>query len=279
MAPLFQENKLSFGVGLRHQHFKYFTKKIKGVDALEIHPENFFGKGIEHYYLEQISEIYDISFHGIGLSLGSEEKVDKSHLKKIRNLMKKYKPFIYSEHMSWMKVDGIFFHDLLPLDYTKKRLHYLKRNIEDTQNYLGQNICIENPSYYLKIIGDMEEYDFLNELCRLTGCEILLDINNLYINSVNHNFNPMEYIDRLDSKFIKEVHLAGHSFQTIDDRKIIIDTHDDFVRQEVWDLYKYYINKANTSFFTIIEWDQELPKEKELISELIKAKYMVNRYA
>ena len=89
----------------------------------------------------------------------------------------------------------------------------------------------------------------------------------------------MEYIDRLDSKFIKEVHLAGHSFQTIDDRKIIIDTHDDFVRQEVWDLYKYYINKANTSFFTIIEWDQELPKEKELISELIKAKYMVNRYA
>ena len=117
-----------------------------------------------------------------------------------------------------------------------------------TQNYLGQNICIENPSYYLKIIGDMEEYDFLNELCRLTGCEILLDINNLYINSVNHNFNPMEYIDRLDSKFIKEVHLAGHSFQTIDDKKIIIDTHDDFVRQEVWDLYRYYINKANASF-------------------------------
>ena len=105
----------------------------------------------------------------------------------------------------------------------------------------------------------MEEYDFLNELCRLTGCEILLDINNLYINSVNHNFNPMEYIDRLDSKFIKEVHLAGHSFQTIDDKKIIIDTHDDFVRQEVW--------------------DQELPKEKELISELTKAKHMVNRYA
>ena len=173
-----------------------------------------------------------------------------------------------------MKTDGVYFHDLLPIDYSKKRLKFLKKNILDTQDFLGQNIYIENPSYYLKIIGEMEEYDFLNKICEQTGCKILLDINNLYVNSVNHKFNSKEYIDKLNMEYVKEVHLAGHSKYIVNDKEIIIDTHDNFVHPEVWDLYKYFICKSNSSFFTIIEWDQELPSEKELIYESIKAKQL-----
>jgi uncharacterized protein (UPF0276 family) len=275
MDQLSQENSLQLGVGIRSQHFKFFTKKHKGIDILEAHPENFFGDGVEHNYLEKISQMYKLTFHGVGLSLGSEERIDKVHLKKIRELIEKYNPIAYSEHIAWTKAGNVHFHDLLPVDYTNNRLKLLVRNIKDTQDYLGQQIYVENPSYYINIDGEMEEFEFLNKVCEQADCKLLLDINNLYVNSVNHKFDPRSYIDRVNLDFVKEIHLAGHSEEKISGGKVIIDTHDNFVTDDVWSLYRYFVHKTNDVFFTIIEWDQKLPKPQELINEAKKAQHII----
>jgi uncharacterized protein len=262
----------SAGIGLRHPHFKEILYNKPDIGWLEIHPENFFGDGQGLEYLEEISKIYPISFHCVGLSLGSYDSVSKEHLKKLRQLTNRFKPALISDHVSWSVSGNAHLNDLLPLPYNNESLGYISDNIKKTQEFLGRQILVENPTAYLRFkASTITEPDFLTSIVDNTGCKLLLDINNVYVNSQNHKFDPKKYIDLISANMIGEIHLAGHQRNKIDDsRSIIIDSHNNKVCDAVWQLYDYCI-KRNGKFPTLIEWDDDIPDLRVLISEHDKA--------
>lgn len=271
-------NYNSSSIGLRQSHFEEFFLKKPKLTWVEVHTENFF---TESSKLQEILNLlkqynYRISFHGVGLSLGSADDVCYNHLEKIKVLVDEYDPLFVSEHLSWSKINGIYLPDLFPLPYTKESLHAICKNIHITQNYLGRKILIENPSTYIEFqASSIGEEDFLNEICRITGCGILLDINNIYVSSINHRNNPYDYLNRIKSEYVKEIHLAGHTEVNQDDKKLLIDTHDNKVALDVWELYEYFIRK-NGKKPTLVEWDQDLPSIDVLLDEAFKAESIMS---
>jgi len=263
-------NSTSVGIGLRTPHYKEILSKKPALQFLEVHPENYFGNGPQVKYLEEIAQIYPISFHGVGLSLGSSEGICNWHLQKLKDLVERFKPCKISEHASWSMSGNAHLNDLLPLPYNEESIQVLVNNIKKTQDFLGREILLENPSSYLSFKGDMPEYDFMNEVVKRTGCGLLLDINNIYVNSQNHNFVARNYIDNIDSNTVGEVHLAGHRISEIKGKEIRIDTHDDVVDSRVWDLYEYFISEKGVKS-TLIEWDQNIPSLDDLVCEANKA--------
>lgn len=265
----------SVGMGLRHDHHQYILDNKPNVDWLEVHSENFFAAGGPSInFLKKIREIYPISLHCVGLSLGSNQKVDLEHLKKLKDLINIIDPFLVSDHISWSNVDDIVLNDLLPIPYTSESLQILCNNIEQTQNYLQQKILVENPSSYISFKeSNISEYDFINEVARKSGCDILLDINNIFVSSKNNNFDPIKYIENIKPDIVKEIHLAGHSARKIGNKSILVDTHNSPVCLEVWELYKIAIKKFNAP--TLIEWDQDIPEFSVLANEVEKAKKII----
>ncbi len=256
------------GLGLRFPYHQEILDTKPKIGWLEIHPENYFGGGEPLYFLEKIREHYPISFHAVGLSLGSVEPVDKDHIYQIKKLIDRFSPFQVSDHASWSATGNAHLNDLLPLPYTQETLKALCRNIQDVQDAFGQTILIENPSTSLAFISDeMSEPEFLNEVAHRTGCNILLDVNNIYVQSVNHDFNPHHYIDQINTNKIKEIHLAGHTVETEGEHKLLIDTHNDIVCDDVWALYEYTLQKHG-SHLTLIEWDQDYPPLSKLVEEV-----------
>lgn len=265
----------SVGIGLRHPHHKYVIENKPDVNWFEVHSENFFAKGGPSLnFIKNIRENYPISLHGVGLSLGSSQNVDKKHLESLKNLIEFIDPFLISDHISWSNINDKVLNDLLPIPYTKESLGILCQNIDQTQNFLKKEILVENPSTYLSFKNsEIAEWDFINQVSKKTGCKILLDINNIFVSSQNNNFDAFEYLQNLNPEIVREFHLAGHSKSEIDGKIVLIDTHDDYVCDEVWELYKFATKLINAP--TLIEWDQNLPDFSELEKEAKKAESII----
>lgn len=260
------------GIGLRHVHYREVIETRPEIGWLEVHPENYFGGGEHRYYLSQARALYPISFHAVGLSLGSVEHVSKDHLRKISELIAIYEPFQISDHASWSMSSNAHLNDLLPLPYTEETLSVLSRNIDETQEFLGRRILVENPSTYLAFKeSTMPEWEFMNEAARQTGCGLLLDINNIYVQCRNHGLNAYDYMRGIDGRLVGEIHLAGHQETEVSDGStILIDTHDSLVCPEVWALYRFAVKRFGP-VPTLIEWDQNFPPLTILVAEAMRA--------
>lgn len=259
------------GIGLRHPYYQDIIDSPPDIGWLEVHPENYFGGGAPRHFLSQIREHYQLSLHAVGLSLGSDQPVSKDHLRQFKELIDIYDPFNISDHASWSASGNAHLNDLLPLPYTKESLATLCRNVERTQEYFGRTILVENPSTYISFQDDeMPEYEFMNRLSDTTGCGILLDINNIFVQSHNHGFDPYHYIDNIKADRVGEMHLAGHIEKDLGESSILIDTHNQPVRDEVWGLYEHAVRKLG-AVPTLIEWDKDFPALETLLAEAQKA--------
>lgn len=265
------------GLGLRSAYYRDFIEEKPDLGWVEIHPENYFGGGAPRHYLHKVRENYPLSFHAVGLSLGSDHPVSKDHLQKIKELAEIFQPFQISDHASWSASGNAHLNDLLPLPYTYESLGRLCQNINQTQDYLGQTILVENPSTYLSFKDNhMSEHEFMNEAAKKTGCGILLDVNNVYVQSHNHGFCPTTYIDNLNHSKIGEIHLAGHTERQSGSNSVLIDTHNQCVRDEVWKLFEYTIGKTG-EICSLIEWDQDFPPFQTLLTEAQRADSIMRR--
>ncbi len=262
------------GIGLRHPHYHEVIDSQPGIGWFEVHSENFFHLGGPSLNaLKTIRASYPISLHGVGLSLGSADKLDVDHLKKIKKLIREIDPFLVSEHLSWGKINNTFLPDLLPLPYTQESLSVISQNIQQTQDYLQREILIENPSSYLEYQdSELDEADFIVKLCQKSGAKLLLDINNIFVSAHNHQWDAKKYINSIPGDLVKELHLAGHSHKALSEQKIIkVDTHNNKVCEEVWELYIYSLTHFGLKH-TLIEWDADIPELSVLLEEAQKAK-------
>jgi len=269
-----------FGLGLRHPHHKYVLKNQPQVDFFEIHSENFIADGGASLdFLEKISSRYPLSFHCVGLSLGSADGINKEHLANIKALVDKFKPLLFSDHLSWSGSKEIGnSNDLLPLPLTKEAFEIFKNNVDETQQVIGREILIENPSAYLEFENqEISETQFLNDIAKKTNCGLLLDINNVFVGAKNFDFDAKKYLDEIDLSKVKEIHLAGHSIYKYKNQEIRIDTHSTNICDEVLGLYKDFVLKNNVDVPTLIEWDEDIPEFEVLHLEMTKVKEEVGR--
>ena len=266
------------GVGLRAEHYKDAESNPGAVSWYEVHPENYFGLGgVPHYYLEKIRQDHALSFHGVGMSTGSVDQLDKGHTKRLKQLIDYYQPGQVSEHLSWSSINGTYFNDLLPIPYTEEALDHVTEKVDQIQNELDQQIIIENASTYLEFAeSSIPEWDFTNELAKRTGCGLLLDVNNVYVNACNHNFSARKYLTEVEPKYVKEIHLAGHTVKSVEDTEIRIDTHNQLICNEVWELYQFAIARLGRTP-TLIEWDTDLPDFSVLLQEVYQAQTVMDQ--
>ena len=260
------------GIGLRAEHHADVLATLPDVGWLEVHSENHFAPaGAAHTALDAIRAHYPLSLHGVGLSLGSTDPLDREHLLQLRHAIDRYQPMLVSEHLCWGVAGGRHTNDLLPLPYTREALRHLVSRITEAQEFLGRLLLIENVSSYVTFRdSQMTEWDFLAALAREAGCGILLDVNNIYVSARNHDFNALDYIAALPPDSVEEIHLAGHSTRLLEGRELLVDTHNARVCDDVWSLYA-----AATSRFgrvpTLIEWDTDLPALDVLVDEAHRA--------
>ncbi len=269
------------GIGLRSQHHRDALTSQRQVGWLEVHSENYFGAGgVPLRDLETLRVDYPISLHGVGMSLGSVDELDRQHLKRLKDLIQRIEPGLVSEHLSWNSFGGKYLNDLIPIPYTEETLAYFVARVNQVQDYLGRELLIENPSSYLEYqFSTLSEPDFINELARQSGCGILLDVNNVYVSCSNHGWNALDYLQSIRSEKVGEIHLAGHSVNRVGDQRILIDTHDGPVCDAVWQLYHTAIQLMG-SRPTLIEWDADLPTWQTLIAEAETANdYLEQAYA
>ena len=266
------------GVGLRSQHYRDVVASNPTIGWFEVHSENYFGKGgAPLQYLEKIREDYPISLHGVGMSLGSVDALDGQHLEMLKGLIARIAPGLVSEHLSWSSFGGDFFNDLAPLPYTEEALRHLVDRISQVQDCLGRYILVENPSSYLEYdYSTIQEYEFLNELSRRTGCGILLDVNNVYVSCQNHGWDAFGYLQGIAADRVGEIHLAGHKVNRVGDKDILIDTHNQPVCAEVWKLYQCAVQVVGAKP-TLIEWDTDVPALSVLVDEARQAESFMER--
>lgn len=260
---------LGFGLGLRTEHFDEVLATRPMVDWFEVTSENFMVQGGKPlHYLNAIRERYPIVMHGVSLSIGSTDPLDKKYLQRLKALAKNIEPAWVSDHLCWTGVDGINSHDLLPLPYNDEAIAHVVSRIQHVQEFLGREILIENLSSYVEFKqSEMSEWEFVSQVSKQSGCRLLLDVNNVYVSARNHGFEPMDYIRGLPSEKIWQIHLAGHS----DHGEIVIDTHDHDVPNTVWDLYENTIS-LHGAISTMIERDDHIPPLPELLKELDQAR-------
>src|SRR5271165_4920315 len=227
------------GIGLRKQHHHEVLAALPKVAWFEAHSENYFSDGGPHIAcLERIRAHYPLSLHGVGLSLGSTDPLDREHLERLRRAVERFQPALVSEHLSWSSVGGRFANDLLPLPYTEEALRHVAARISIVQDTLGRQILVENVSSYLEFeCSRIAEWDFLAGVAAESGCGILLDVNNVYVAAHNHGTDSARYLDAIPRATVQELHLAGHTALNIDGRELLIDTHAGPVCDPVWALY------------------------------------------
>lgn len=270
MNPLVQD--LGVGVGLRPAHHFHFLKnKPKSVRWIEVISENYmpwkgkdFGSSIET--LSKVREDYPVALHGVSMNLGSADSLDREYMARLKKLVDRINPFTISDHLSWTGINGQNLHDLLPVPYTEETLNLLAQKIEQAQEILGRRILIENPSSYLEFrTSEMSEPEFISALLEKSDCGLLLDINNVYVSSVNHGFDPVLYLKQIPEEKIGQIHLAGHSKMN----GYLIDTHDEPICEEVWSLYRWAVSHFGTHS-VMVERDGNIPDWAELEKELFK---------
>ena len=259
---------LGVGIGLRHAHYPDFLAGKQPVDWLEVHTENYMGDGgYDLHVLEQIRRDYPLSFHGVGLGIGSAVPLDVNHLDRVASLVDRFQPALVSEHLCWSTVSTRHLHDLLPLPFTSESLDVVSRHVGQMQDALKRTVLIENVSSHVRFRQDeMTETEFLLEVVRRTGCAILLDVNNLYVNQCNHGEDALEALGRIPTDAVAEIHLGGH-LATEDS---VVDHHGDRVSNDVWQLYGYAVERFGT-VSTLIEWDTDVPPIHILLEEAATA--------
>lgn len=265
---------LGFGLGLRTEHYDYVLEHKPAVDWFEIISENYMvpgGKPLD--YLDRIRNDYPMVMHGVSLSIGSTDPLNKTYLKNLKQLMQRVQPHWISDHLCWTGVNDTNSHDLLPLPYNEETIAHVVSRVEQVQDFLGQRILLENLSSYVTYKNsEMTEWEFFNEIARRADCSILLDINNIFVSAFNHQFDPVDYLHGIDVERVMQFHLAGHS----DNGEMIIDTHDHDVCDPVWALYEMALQRFG-AVSTMIERDDNIPSfpvlRRELaIAEAIAAK-------
>jgi len=260
---------LGFGLGLRSKHYPYILKNWPKVDWFEIISENYMGVGGRpRHTLKSIREKYPIVMHGVSLSIGSTDPLKKEYVKELKYLADDIKPAWISDHLCWTGVGGHNMHDLLPMPYTEEAVWHVVGRIKQVQDYLGRQILMENVSSYMSYTqSEMTEWDFLKAVAIEADCKILLDVNNIYVSSVNHHFDPMDYIQAIPKNKVVQFHLAGHSNKG----NYLLDTHDHPINKKVWGLYQKAVNRFGP-VSTLIERDDHIPSFPVLLKELNQAR-------
>lgn len=257
-----------FGLGLRPEHYADFLARKQPVDWLEIISDNYLVPGGKPlYYLEQIRRDYPMVMHGVAMNLGSVDPIDFNYLAEIKALAKRVEPLAISDHLCWTGVDGKYLHDLLPIPYTEEAVRHVSGRIRQVQDFLGRRLVIENASTYLEAQANLQEWEFISAILSEADCELLLDINNIYVSSRNHCFDPLRYLQNIPRQRIAYTHLAGHT----DYGDHCIDTHDQAICTEVWSLYAQAISQWG-AIPTMIERDANIPALPELLAELDQAR-------
>lgn len=275
------------GIGLKPRHYGAVLASLSGsIDAppppawLEVHPQNYFcAGGPPHRWLGEIARHSPLSFHSVGLSLGSAGGLIGEELDALAALCDRYAPAAVSDHLSWSGSADNRCPDLLPLPYTEESLDHITREIEQVQTRLGRPILIENPSRYTAFAHDMlDEVDFLHRLCAASGCGLLLDVNNIVVSAVNLGLDPYAGIDRIDGDLIGEIHLAGHAIEQHEEGVLLIDDHGSAVAAPTWRLFERLVARIGPRP-TLIEWDTEVPDYEVLAAEMLTAQAILDRAA
>ena len=263
---------LGLGLGFRSQHFRYIVKHHPAVGWFEIISENFIHSGGRpRYMLDSLAEHYPIVMHGVSLSIGSTDPLNREYLRSLKALAKAIHPVWISDHLCWTGINFINTHDLLPVPLTEQTLRHISKRVCQVQDYLERPLVLENPSTYMSFqMSTLSEWEFLSALVEETSCRLLLDINNVYVSAYNNNFDPMSYIRGLPHHAIVQLHLAGHQ----NCGGMLVDTHDRPVSNEVWALFRDawpYMTHASV----MLEWDEHIPSFPIYFSELQKAKIKI----
>lgn len=269
------------GTSFKHEHLSAIEAEGPQRGFFEVHAENYMGAGgPPHRILEQIRRDNPVSLHGVCMSIGGPQPLDKAHLERFRSLVGRYEPALVSEHLAWSTHQTTYFNDLLPLPYTQDSLARVCEHIDQVQETIGRPILLENPSTYVTFQeSTMGETDFIGSIARRTGCGLLLDVNNVFVSATNHGFSALDYLSDFPLAAVGEIHLAGHAVQSDDEGDLLlIDSHDGPVADAVWKLYDIVIARCGT-IPTLIEWDSNIPDWPILRAEAIAAQAILDRYA
>jgi len=277
--PAFQARPIpaKAGIGLRPPHFKRVLNERPPIPWFELHSENFFCAGGEQLeMLTRVRRDYPISLHGVGLSLGRADGPDRGHLQKLKQLAERFAPAVVSEHLCWGAIGERHLNDLLPLPYTEEALDFMVAHVQAAQEFIGRTLLIENVSSYLSYMhSSIPEWEFIAALAQRSGCGILLDVNNIYVSSVNHGFDAHAYLRAIPPTAVGEIHLAGFTRKENLPVELLIDSHNHPVADAVWDLYRDAL--AHTGPVpTLIEWDTDIPELEVLLAEAAKAQGLLH---
>ncbi len=260
---------LGFGLGLRTQHYEAVLEDRARIDWLEILADNYLVPGGKPlHYLARIREQFPIAMHGVALSIGSTDELDRDYIRQVRALAARFEPAWISDHLCWTGVAGRNTHDLMPLPYTEEALRHVIERVDIVQDMLGRRLVLENVSSYVSFTAaTLAEWEFLRAVAERADCLILLDVNNVYVSSVNHEFDPLVYLDAIPAERVQQIHLAGHD----DHGEYLVDTHDRAVAAPVWELYVAAIRRCG-AVCTSIERDAAIPPLAELLTEVETAR-------
>jgi uncharacterized protein (UPF0276 family) len=270
---------LGVGLGLRGKHYSHLLSQPTQTQWLEATTENYLGLagangGRPIRVLEKLRGSFPVVLHGVSLSIGSSDSLDFEYLRAVKDLMERIQPAWVSDHLCWTGVNGQNLHDLLPLPFTRETIDYLVDRIDQVQNFLGTKMIFENVSSYLTFShSEMTEWEFISEVSEKSGSGILLDLNNVYVSSVNHGFDPLQYLKGIPSNKVGQFHLAGHSESEGVLPSFLIDTHDHDISEPVWDLYRTALRRFG-SVSTLIERDGNIPDYLTIEAEVVRAKEM-----
>ncbi len=265
------------GVGLKPEHFREILESSPDLGFFEVHAENYMVDGGPfHHYLSRIRERYPLSIHGVGLSIGGESSLDTTHLDRLANLLDRYQPESFSEHLAWASHGEVFLNDLLPVPYHEATLARVCEHIDQVQSRLKRTMLLENPATYVEFADStMAETDFITEIVQRSGCQLLLDVNNVYVACVNHHRDPYDYIRALPLAAVGQIHLAGFA-SDVDAAgdTLLIDSHGSPIAQAVWELYAFALDLLGP-IPTLIERDNDIPAFSVLLAEAHQAERMM----
>lgn len=277
--PPLNELPAAPGVGYKNMHFREILESPGDVAWLEIHAENYMGSGGRpRAQILKLREQFPFSCHGVGLSIGGEEDLDTEHLARLKALIAWMEPESFSEHLAWSTHEGYYFNDLLPLPYTEDTLSRVCLHVEQTQEWVGRRMLLENPSNYFEFEeSTIDEIDFLTEIAAKSGCGLLLDVNNVFVSSTNRRTDPIDYLDRFPMHLVGEIHLGGHAEDDDPDGDtLLIDDHASEVSDPVWGLYAHAMNRSGP-LPTLVEWDNDVPDWSTLSAEASRAAAILSR--
>jgi hypothetical protein len=269
------------GTSFKHEHLDAILADGPQESFFEVHAENYMGAGgPPRRALERIRHDHPVSLHGVCMSIGGPQPLDRAHLARFRSLVDRYKPALVSEHLAWSTHETTFFNDLLPLPYTEAALARVCEHIDEVQEAIGRTILLENPSTYVAFASStMSETEFIRAIVQRTGCRLLLDVNNVFVSATNHGYAALDYLADFPLAEVGEIHLAGHAEQTDDEGELLlIDSHDGPVADAVWKLYEIVVSRIGP-IPTLIEWDSKIPDWPVLRAEAAAARAILDRLA